>query len=249
MREKVSEIRTNDGVVDTFICHPDEGGPFPPIIIYMDAPGMREELRDMARRLGTVGYYVMLPNLYYRTGREGNYGYELSKIREDNNEREKMFQVMRSLTNAHVVADTQPLMDYARNDDSSSEGPFGCVGYCMSGQFVVSIGAAYPRDFAAVASFYGVGIVTQEEDSPHINAHRIKGSLYLAFASHDQWVPESLLDSLPDIMTKAGINYRIEIYPDTEHGFAFPERPVYVKSAGERHWERLFAMFDKELRQ
>ena len=247
MQEREAQIKTNNGVVDTFICHPDEGGPFPPIIIYMDAPGMREELRDMARRLGTVGYYVMLPNLYYRTGREGEYGYDLAKIRIDDAEREKMFQVMRTLTNASIVSDTQPLLTYAHNDDASTQGPFGCIGYCMSGQFVVSIGASYPDDFAAIASFYGVGIVTDKEDSPHLTAHRIKGSLYLAFASNDPFVPQSLLDSLPEIMEQAGTNHRIEIYPDTEHGFAFPQRPVYVKSAGERHWERLFALFSKEL--
>ena len=34
----------------------------------MDAPAIREELRDMARRLATSGYYVMLPNIYYRSG-------------------------------------------------------------------------------------------------------------------------------------------------------------------------------------
>ena len=119
----------------------------------------------------------------------------------------------------------------------------------MSGQFVVSIGAAYADDFAAIASFYGVGIVTDAEDSPHLNAHKIKGELYLAFASGDPWVPQSLVDSIPSIMENAGVDHRIEIYPDTEHGFAFPQRPVYVKAAAERHWERLFALFEKHLRR
>ena len=247
MREHEIEVTAVDGQMDVFICHPEENGPFPTIIMYMDAPGIREELRDMARRLGTVGYYVMLPNLYYRTGREGHYGYDLSRIRIDEGEREKMFDVMRTLTNARIVSDTQPLLDYARADNNSSGGPLGCVGYCMSGQFVVSIGAAYANDFAAIASFYGVGILTDEEDSPHLRAKDIKASLYLAFASNDPWVPKTTLDSLPRIMKQGEVKHRVEIYPDTEHGFAFPERPVYVKAAGERHWERLFSLFGREL--
>ena len=249
MREYEAEIQTKDGAMDTFICHPEEDGPFPAIIIYMDAPGIREELRDMARRLGTVGYFVMLPNLYYRTGREGGYGYDVAKIRSDNAEREKMFEVMRTLTNARVVSDTGPLLSYAVETPGCADGRVGCIGYCMSGQFVVSIGAAYANDFAAIASFYGVGIVTDAEDSPHLNAHKIKGELYLAFASSDPWVPQPLVDSMPSIMENAGIDHRIEIYPDTEHGFAFPQRPVYVKAAAERHWERLFALFYRRLRQ
>ena len=70
MIEQTLDIVTRDGAMETFICRPERGGPFPPVLLLMDAPGMREELRDMARRLGTVGYYVLLPNLYYRAGRD-----------------------------------------------------------------------------------------------------------------------------------------------------------------------------------
>ncbi len=248
MREVEIGIQTADGTMDTFICHPEEGGPFPAVIMYMDAPGIREELRDMARRIGTVGYFVLLPNLYYRNGREGDYGFDLSRIRSDDSEREKMFDVMRTLTNAGVVADTRPILDVVRSENQAAAGPVGCVGYCMSGQFVISVAAAYTDAFAAIASYYGVGIITDAEDSPHLMAGEISGEVYLAFASDDPHVPQSVLDALPKIMRAAGVKHRIEIYPDTEHGFAFPRRPAYNKDAAERHWERMFALFDRRLR-
>jgi carboxymethylenebutenolidase len=59
--------------METFICHPDRGA-HPPVLFLMDAPGHPRELYDMARRLATVGYYVMLPNLYYRAGKDTKYG-------------------------------------------------------------------------------------------------------------------------------------------------------------------------------
>ena len=68
MMERTIDLVTPHGAMTTFICHPEREGPHPPILFYMDAPAIREELRDMARRLATVGYYVMLPNLYYRAG-------------------------------------------------------------------------------------------------------------------------------------------------------------------------------------
>ena len=247
MHEFETEIRTADGTLDCFVCHPDEGGPFPAVIMYMDAPGIREELRDMARRIGTVGYFVMLPNLYYRTGREGNYGFDMAGTRADGPDRRKMFEVMNTLTNARVVADTRPMLDFARAADAAAPGPVGCVGYCMSGRFVVSAAAEYPDDFAAIASYYGVGIVTDEPDSAHLRAGAIEGELYLGFASDDPHVPGDVLERLPGIMEAAGANHRIEIYPDTEHGFAFPRRAVYRKAAAERHWERLFALFARRL--
>lgn len=242
------ELKTADGVLDCFVCHPEENGPHPAIILYMDAPGIREELRDMARRMATTGYTVMLPNMYYRIGREGHYGYDLSLIREDDSQRLKMFECMSSLINAMVVDDTKVMLDFLRGHEAVAPGPVGCVGYCMSGRYVVSVAAAYPDDFAAIASFYGVGIVTDEADSPHLKAGDIKGELYLAFASEDEYVPPALLERMPGIFEDAGCSHRIEIYPDTEHGFAFPQRPVYNKAAGERHWERLHALFDRNLK-
>ena len=76
MIESIQDIATRDGAMETFICHPDRGA-HPPVLFLMDAPGIRAELYDMARRLATVGYYVMLPNLYYRAGRDTKYGYGL----------------------------------------------------------------------------------------------------------------------------------------------------------------------------
>ncbi len=248
MIESEIAIRTADGEMDIFVCHPEEGGPFPPVILYMDAPGIREELRDMARRIGTVGYYVALPNLYYRTGTEGNYGFDFGRIRVDDGERDKMFAVMRTLSNAGVVADTGPLLDFVRGAAAAAAGPMGCVGYCMSGQYVMAAGAAYADDFAAIASYFGVGIITEAEDSPHRTADRIKGEVYLAFAEQDIWVPPEVLDAMPGMLEGAGIDHRVEIYPDTEHGFAFAQRPAYHKQASERHWERLFSLFDRRLR-
>jgi carboxymethylenebutenolidase len=248
MREAEIEIQTADGIMDTFVCHPEEGGPHPAVIMYMDAPGIREELRDMARRIGTTGYYVLLPNMYYRNGREGNYGFDFSQIRSDESQRDKMFAVMDTLTNARVVSDTAPMLEHIRGAGAAAAGGIGCVGYCMSGQFVMSAGSAYPDDFAAIASYYGVKIITDQDDSPHLYANKIKGEVYLAFAAEDPHVPQEIVDALPAALSEAGVNHRIEIYPGTEHGFAFPQRPVYVKEAGERHWERMLALFERNLK-
>ncbi|MBY8974753.1 dienelactone hydrolase family protein [Rhodobacteraceae bacterium NNCM2] len=248
MIETEIEIATPDGSMDTFITHPEEGGPFPAIIFYMDAPGIREELRDMARRLATVGYYVMLPNMYYRTGREGGYGFNLAEIRTDPAELQKMFGVMNSLTNALVVSDTGPMLDHIAAAPAADAGRVGSVGYCMSGRYVIAAGAAFPELFKAIASYYGVGIITDQPNSAHLTADRIKGEVYLAFAEQDEHVPEHVLAALPGVMSAAGVTHRIEVYPGTGHGFAFPERAAYVKQAGERHWERLFALYDRTLR-
>ena len=247
MRESQINIRSAHGLIDTFICHPDEDGPHPAIIFYMDAPAIREELRDMARRLASVGYYVVLPNLFYRQATPENYGFDATLIRVDETHRAKMFSYMHALTNQMVIDDTGPLIAHIRGNSAAKKGSIGCVGYCMSGQFVMAAGAAFANDFSAIASYYGVGIITDKPDSPHLQASNIRGEVYLAFAQTDVYVPDDLLAQMEPMLKGAGVKSRVEIYPGTEHGFAFPLRASYVKAAGERHWERMLALFKRNL--
>ncbi|MGI9621553.1 MAG: dienelactone hydrolase family protein, partial [Acidimicrobiales bacterium] len=100
MIEAEVALTTNDGYMGAFTTRPDEGGPFPTVFFYMDAPGKREELHDMARRIATTGYYVILPNLYYRERAE----FELDFDSEDS--RKEMFDLMYGLGNRMVVEDT-----------------------------------------------------------------------------------------------------------------------------------------------
>ncbi len=247
MIEQEIELKTAEGVLDTFIVRPDEGGPHPAIIIYMDAPGIRQELRDMASRLATAGYVVALPNLYYRIGTEGNYGYALDQIRTDDAQLKRMHDCRLSLSNAGVVADTSHLLKALAAHPGVAPGPIGCVGYCMSGSFVVAVAAEFGKQIAAIASFYGVGIITDAPDSPHLRAGEVSAQTYLAFASDDPWVPATVLEELPGIIEKTAWPARIEIYPDTGHGFAFPQRTEFNRTAGERHWERIFSLMKKNL--
>jgi carboxymethylenebutenolidase len=243
MIERQIEIATHDGLMNTFICHPERNAPHPVILFYMDAPGIREGLRDMARRLGTVGYYVMLPNLYYRSGVE-----ELGSVVGEANitTRQKALNLMTTIRIPMVMQDTEALMAFALNDAAASKGPMGCVGYCMSGQYAINAAARNPRVRAA-ASIYGVALVTDKTDSPHLAPQRTDARLYFACAETDQYAPMEMIDVLRAELKNRDANAEVEIYPGTHHGFAFPERPVYDKPAAERHWERLFELFGEAL--
>lgn len=239
MRERELEIPTSDGVMNTFVTHPEEDGACPVVLLLMDAPGRREELSDMARRLGTAGYYVMLPNLYYRRVRD----FVLTPER-----RSEMIAHMNSLTNAMVCDDARALLAYADRDPAAGSGPAGCVGYCMSGPFAFAVAAAIPQRIAAAASFHGVRLCTEALDSPHLDAHRVRGELYFGCAETDEWAPREMIDALDAHLASVGVSYRIEWYPGTVHGFVFTQRPAaYQQRGAERHWERLFSLFRRRL--
>ncbi len=152
-------VTTKYGKCPSFAVCPDGPGQYPGIIFYMDAPGTREELRNMARRIAKHGYFCLLPDMYYRLGH----------LRFDVHRRDDaMFACIRgamnSLTNAMVMDDTGGWIGWLNSQDKCKPGPMGCVGYCMSGMHVTNAAALYPHRIASAASLYGVGIITDKEE-------------------------------------------------------------------------------------
>src|SRR6185312_3948818 len=239
MIEETLDIATGDGAMETFICHPERGGPFPPVMLLMDAPGIREELRDMARRLGTVGYYVMLPNLYYRAGRDTIYGPDV--LTKGSAEQARMRSVRTKMTIPPVMDDVAAMIAYADRQPAAKPGPVGTHGYCMNGPYLLAAAARYPDRIAAAASFYGTWLVSENEETPHLNLARAHGELYIACAEHDGRAPLPMVEELKGLLENSGNSGKLEMYPEVHHGFAFLQRWCYDKPAAERHWERLRA--------
>ena len=242
MIEKHLDIPTPDGAMNSFVVYPEEGGDWPVVLIYMDAPGKREELHDMARRIAAVGYYVILPNLYYRKRRE----FELT-VRDEPHMAE-MFALMNHLTNGLVVSDTEAMLKFADAQPEADASRVGAVGYCMSGPFVMAAAAAFPERIKGIAAIHGANLVTDREDSAHLMAPRIRCESYFACAEIDKWASPEIIATLQKALQDGGTPHRIEWYAGAEHGFVFPKRgAIYNQVGAERHWERLFALFRRTL--
>ena len=240
MIDKTVTIQTGDGAMETFIVHPERGTNHPVVLFLMDAPGMREELRDMSRRLASAGYYVMASQLYYREVDHFNVF--------ENGDRDRMFELMGGLSNAMVINDCRSMLSHAADDPSADADRVGTVGYCMSGPFTLMVAAGIPNKVKAAASIHGVRLAVDADDSPHNHLARIPGEIYVACAEHDEYAPPAMIEAFEAALADAGTAGEVEWYPGTEHGFAFSERPQYDRDASERHWERIHDLFDRRLR-
>jgi carboxymethylenebutenolidase len=240
MIEQTLDIATKDGAMETFLCRPDRGT-HSPVLFLMDAPGIREELRDMARRLAAVGYCVLLPNLYYRAGRDTKYG--LDVLVHGSPEHQRMRAVRTKMTIPPVMDDVAAMVAFADAHEGVKRGAVGVHGYCMSGPYALAAAARYPDRVAAAASFYGTWLVSDAVESPHLSLGRVKGELYIASAEIDELAPLPMVEELRRLFVAAGSPGELEIHPGVHHGFAFPQRKVYDKPAAERHWERLIALY------
>ena len=241
MIEETLEIRTNDGEMETFVCRPERDGPYPAIFFLMDAPGIREELRDMVRRLASAGYYVLLPNLYYRAGRDTFFGPDV--LEQGSADHTAMRAIRTKMTIPPVMEDIAAMLAFVDASEHVKNGPVGCHGYCMSGPYALAAAARYPDRIAAAASFYGTWIVSDAEESPHLTFDKVKGELYISCAEHDDLAPPDMVAELQGLFEKSGVTGELEIHPGVHHGFAFPQRWCYDRPAAERHWERLFALY------
>lgn len=239
MREEHFDLTTDDGAMPTWVIRPDGDGPYPVVLLLMDAPGMRQEIRDMASRLGTAGYYVMTSQLYYRDVREFNVF--------ETGDRDRMFELMSNLSNEMVNRDAGALIAHAAADPAADTSKVGVVGYCMSGPFAVMVAAAHDSVRAA-ASFHGVRLVADADDSPHRHLDAIDGEVYIGAAETDSYAPPEMIDAFAAALEASNASGTVEWYPGTEHGFAFAERPQYDRAASERHWERLHDLFARNLR-
>ena len=243
MIEKHLDIPTADGAMNTFVVYPEEDGPFPVVLFYMDAPGKREELHDMARRLASVGYYVVLPNLYYRRSRDFYLKERTEAAMKD------MFALMATLDAKTTQVDTAAMLEFVDAQPEADAARLGAVGYCMSGPFVMWAAAQFPQRLACIASIHGANMATDAPDSPHRMAPLIRCESYFACAEIDKWAPPADIEKLQASLQAAGTPHRIEWFPAVEHGFVFPQRgTIYNRDAAERHWERLFTLFARRLK-
>jgi carboxymethylenebutenolidase len=242
MQEKHVALATQDGTMDTFITYPDGHGPFSAVILYMDAPGIREELYEYARRIGTVGYYCLVPDLYYR---QGTVRFDLTKFNDTM--REQYRAMRRTLTNTLIMDDTRAMLHFMAQGEPVKAGAKGAVGYCMGGTFVTAAAGQFPEEFKAGASLHGVSLVTDEDDSPHRLLHRFQGELYYGFGEIDALSPPEEIDKLEAVLKACTFPYRIEVHPGADHGYSFPMWPTYQRAGADRNWERIFAMFHRQI--
>jgi carboxymethylenebutenolidase len=252
MKERFVDVETASGRMETFVTHPEENGPFPAVIIYMDIWGVREELFEIARRVGTVGYYCMVPDLYYREGKvrhefrnEQNRMISLHVLDEER--RQRVIAPGRRLSNQMVVDDTGAILEFLRRGEPVRPGGIGAIGYCMGGRHVLCVAGHYPERVRASASLHGTSLISDTADSPHRLAKQFRGELYCGFAETDPSAPLSMVKELDELLRPCPVGYRREIHGGAGHGYALPNRDIFHPRAAARDWELIFAMFHRQI--
>jgi carboxymethylenebutenolidase len=211
----------------------------------MDGLGIRPAMCELAERLSIYGYFVLLPDLFYRSG-----PYEPMDPKTVFTDPEKRKVLMEKFfakaTQSNIMSDTQAFFEYLDSENDVKPGGIGTTGYCMGGLMSLTAAGTFPDRIVATASYHGGRLATDDPASPHLLAAKIKSRVYVAGAIEDPSFPDDMKKRLQEALTQAGVDHQIETYP-AKHGWVFRDTPVYDAAAAERHWESLLALFGGKL--
>ncbi len=237
-------VTTPDGTCPVRLFIPDGPGPWPGVVMYVDAGGVRGTFDQMAAKLAGFGYAVLLPDVYYRNGDWAPF--DMGTVFGDEQERTRLFAMIGSITPDKMVADAGAFFDYLAARPEVTGQRFGVCGYCMGGRTSVLVAGRLPDRVAAAASFHGGGLVSDTEDSPHLLADRMLATVYIGGAENDPTFTADHAEQLDKALTTAGVRHTIEWY-QAGHGFAVPDNGPYDEAAAERHWAAMKETFDSTL--
>ena len=237
-------ISTPDGDCPVTLATPDGDGPWPGVVMYPDAGGVRPALQGMAARLASLGYAVLLPDVYYRNGAWAPF--DMKAVFGDAAERNRLFAMMTAITPEVMAADGQAFFDYLAARPEVTGQRFGTTGYCMGGRTSLAIAGLVPERVAAAMSFHGGGLAADDPGSPHLLADRIQAAVYVGAAENDPSYTPEQSQTLDAALTAAGVEHIIEWYP-AAHGFAVTDNAPYDQSAAEKHWQAMEAFFGEHL--
>jgi len=252
--ETAVQVKTPDGTCDAMFIHPTTGS-HPGVLIWPDAFGLRPSMRDIGKRIAAEGYSVLVPNPFYRVAKApviedpGSFSFsnqaDMAKLRP-------LMASINAAGNAEKDAaayvaflDTQAQVNKAKK--------VGTQGYCMGGPLVMRTVAALPDRVGAGASFHGGGLVTNNPDSPHLLAPKMKARMYIGIASNDDQRQPDAKDKLKEAFAAAKVPAEIEVYSSL-HGWCVADMPksadgvaIYNKPDAEKAWAKLVALYKAAL--
>jgi carboxymethylenebutenolidase len=234
------EIAVPTGI-EQMPCHlarPASGGPYPGLVVVMEAFGLNDNIRQLTDRFAAEGFIAIAPNLFFRF--------------PDNvvpySDLPRAITLVAKLNDDQVVADMNAAVAYLKTLKETKPN-IGTTGFCMGGR-VAFLAAARNNEIMATAPFYGGGMTSPRPGggkAPIEYAANLRAKVMAFFGGKDSFIPLADVDKFRDALKGAGKDPEIVLYADAEHGFMCDERPSYHRAAAKDAWGKVIAFFKQQL--
>jgi len=233
-------ITTPDGTAEAYFVRPATGTA-PGVLVWPDIFGLRPAFRQMGKRLAGSGYAVVVVNQFYRARKLP------IAPNGSNTPIPELLPLAQALNETTHMTDAKAFVAWLDNQPSvAKDKKIGTQGYCMGGPMAFRTAAAMPDRVGAVASFHGGGLVTEQPNSPHLQASKTKAQFLIAIASNDDARSPNEKNVLKETFENGKLPAEIEVYSGA-HGWCPPDSRVYNEPDAEKAWARLLALYGKAL--
>lgn len=245
------EIPAAEGTAEALVARPSTGtGPFPGVIFYMDAFGLRPRIQEMAQRIADWGYVVLAPNVFYREGTTAELAPTGDMSTQEGREAagKAAFPRVGRLTPDKALPDIDAWVSALAALNGVAPGPIGTVGYCMGARLAVRTATSRPDVVAACGGFHGGGLATDEPDSPHLGLGNARARFVFGHADHDRSMAPDAVARLGKALQAARLEASNVIYEGAPHGYTMADTSAFHPDATERHFKELRALLDGSLK-
>lgn len=229
------------GTAEAYRSGDAAGDDRPGVLLYMDAIGLRPQIERMADRIASWGYVVLAPNLFWRTGRAADLA-PRADLRVPENRAAHLDTAMshvRGLTTEQSDADTEAWLAALRGSASVAAGPVAVIGYCFGGRLALRTAAREGDGVALAGLFHTGGLVTGQDDSPHLLVPQVAGFVLACHADQDRSNPPEQIAAFDAALRDAGVPHRTAVLPGAPHGFTMEDTSSYQAEGAERHYTEL----------
>jgi len=232
VQTQMVEIPSSGGTMPVCLARPKSEGRLPAVLVIMEAFGLNDHIKEVAKRLAAEGYVTLAPDLYWRGGKGRTAGYDQLPA---------AIGLMQSLKDKEIVDDVRSAITYLETQPFVRADRIGATGFCMGGRVSFLAAAELPDKIKAAAPFYGGGI-------PIDKSEKTKAPMLIFFGEDDGFIPLDQVDALRAALAKHGKQAEVVVYKGAGHGFFCNERESYQKEAASDSWERLKKFFAQHLK-
>lgn len=222
-----------------YYSHPAGNGPFPLVLVFIEAFGVNDHFAEVAQRLAQVGYAAIVPDIYHGAV----YAYK---------DFENAIGHLRSLTDEVVMVEARAVIAAVQQRPEVAAGKIAVLGFCMGGRYAFLANAALAEQVAVTVAFYGGGIAPESDSfgRPPLLQHvpAMRAPLTLLYGAEDQSIQPDEHARIAAALSRAGKRYNLSVFPGAPHGFFSDRRDSYRPEVAAEAWQITLDEFAKYLR-
>jgi carboxymethylenebutenolidase len=211
------EIDTGSGLMPVHVWE----GSGPGLLLLQEIFGVSDYIRQRAADLADLGYYVLVPEIYWRL--------DDTELDESADVLQKAIAIAGRVDWDLAVSDSVAALEYLRSRDTRT----GVIGFCFGGGLGFNVAAVSSPD--VLVSYYGSALPQLLELAPNVTATSLHH-----FGDADAYLP---VDDLVDVLDDAEVHR----YPDAGHAFDNPLPAFHHAEASELAWRRTVAFLARNL--